>query len=82
MSMMKDQKTKKFGIVKEVLVEYYFEIEAKSMRGAKQKARNMEAEGNLSSNSTGYNWIEVQTITVYDSEEWAKSRAESVGEEI
>ena len=72
----------KFGIVKEVLVEYYFEIEAKSMRGAKQKARNMEAEGNLSSNSTGYNWIESGTITVYDNEEWAKSRQESVGEEI
>ena len=80
---MKNQnKNQKFGIVREVIVEYYYEIEAKSIRGAKQKARNMVEKG--FPNETGYNWVETndRDIEVFTWEEFGKARSESIGERV
>ena len=54
---------KTFTITKTVTVEYYFNIEAKSLRGAKQKMRNMEEKGDLTFDD-GYNWVGVEKLEV------------------
>jgi len=79
---MEKGKRKMFGIVKEVLVEYYFEVEATSMREAKRLAKRMEAEGELTLGETGYNWLSAERLTVMTEEEFSKPSNEAVGEEV
>jgi len=54
---------KTFTITKTVTVEYYFNIEAKSLRGAKQKMRNMESAGDLMFEDN-YQWVSVEGLEV------------------
>ena len=61
---MKNQEPEReYVITKTVTVEYYFNIKAKSLRGAKQRMRNMEDAGDLTFEDS-YQWVSVEGLEV------------------
>jgi len=66
---MKNQEPEReYVITKTVTVEYYFNIKAKSLRGAKQRMRNMEDAGDLTFEDS-YRWDSVEGLEVEEIKE-------------